>query len=161
MTTVASNTLGRRRWPSVGPAAALVPALVFACCVQAQPPEPSGAQDTVRGIVQRFTTAPKGEVDGLILEDGTWVHWPPHLENRFKGVAGKGERIRATGRYETGPAGDTKFEVISLSNRSAKAAPSTDDGHGRFGNADSGRVRGTVQRFTSAPKGRGRWARPQ
>src|SRR5205085_1704889 len=47
----------------------------------AQPPR-DGNLETVRGAVQRFTTAPKGEVDGAILDDGTWVHWPPHLAGK-------------------------------------------------------------------------------
>src|SRR5207244_7710113 len=71
---------------------------------------------TVRGTVKEFTTAPRGEVDGLMLSDGTWVHWPPHLEGRFKDIAARGDRVRATGRTETGPAGDTHFEVQSVTN---------------------------------------------
>src|SRR5207244_13335120 len=71
---------------------------------------------TVRGTVKEFTTAPRGEVDGLMLSDGTWVHWPPHLEGRFKDIAARGDRLRATGRTETGPAGDTHFEVQSVTN---------------------------------------------
>jgi hypothetical protein len=53
--------------------------------VKAQPPGDSDSR-TVRGRVQRFTTAPKGEVDGMVLDDGTVVHWPPHLENKVTAV---------------------------------------------------------------------------
>ena len=31
---------------------------------------------SVSGVVKSFTTAPKGEVDGAVLEDGTVLHWP-------------------------------------------------------------------------------------
>ena len=51
-----------------------------------------------------------------MLDDGTWVHWPPHLEGRFAKIAAKGDRVRATGFWETGPEGDTKFEVQTLAN---------------------------------------------
>src|SRR5438067_10401366 len=70
----------------------------------------------VRGTVKEFTTAPMGEVDGLLLRDGTWIHWPPHLQDQFKDLAVKGDRVRAEGYWETGPAGDTKLEVSRLTN---------------------------------------------
>jgi hypothetical protein len=57
-----------------------------------------------------------GEVNGLILTDGTWVHWPPHLQGRFTAIAARGDRVRASGYWETGPAGDTKLEVSTLTN---------------------------------------------
>src|SRR5262249_26359959 len=73
---------------ALGLGAVLVVGL-WAADLTAQPPAPGpkgrpgpppGAEfRTVRGTVKEFTTAPKGEVDGLILSDGTWVHWPPHL----------------------------------------------------------------------------------
>ena len=45
---------------------------------------------SVQGTVKTMTTAPKGEVDGVILlTDGTWVHWPPHLEDRFSSIAAR------------------------------------------------------------------------
>jgi len=70
----------------------------------------------VQGTVQRMTTAPRGEMDGAILDDGTWVHWPPHMQDRFADVVKEGDRVQATGKTETGPAGDTHFEVQSVTN---------------------------------------------
>ena len=49
----------------------------------------SGAGDTstVRERhVERFTTAPRGEKDGAVLDDGTWLHWPPHMQDQFTGI---------------------------------------------------------------------------
>ena len=83
----------------------------------AQPPD-RGEVSTVRGTIDRMTTAPLGEVDGAVLDDGTWLHWPPHMQDRFTEVLNKGDRVRATGRTETGPAGDTHFEVQSVTNLS-------------------------------------------
>ncbi len=92
----------------------------------AQPPG-AGKTETIRGVVERFTTAPKGEVDGCILDDGTWVHWPPHLADRVAGLFVKKDRIRVTGRFETGPKGDTKFEAQTITNlRNDKSATLAD-----------------------------------
>jgi len=77
--------------------------------------------------MQSFTTAPKGEVDGLILNDGTWVHWPPHMADRFTAVVSKGDQVKAIGFMETGPAGDTKLEISRLTNlRTGKSADNPD-----------------------------------
>lgn len=103
---------------------------LWATCLSAQPPgapkgkgpkgppgpPPDAEFRTVSGTVKEFTTAPKGEVDGLLLTDGTWVHWPPHLQGRFTAIVAKGDRIRVAGSWETGPAGDTKLEVSTLTN---------------------------------------------
>lgn len=82
------------------------------------PPPAAAAADyrTARGTVKEFTTAPAGEVDGVMLTDGTLVHWPPHLQDRFTAIVAKGDRIRAAGYWETGPAGDSKLEVSTLTN---------------------------------------------
>src|SRR5438876_12241710 len=73
---------------------------------RAQPPR-DGDAGTVRGRVERLTSAPMGETDGAVLDDGTWLHWPPHMQARFTNIIKEGDRVRATGRTETGPAGDT------------------------------------------------------
>jgi hypothetical protein len=95
---------------------------------QARAQAPRGAETTTaRGKVERFTTAPRGEVDGAMLDDGTWLHWPPHMQERFKGILKEGDRVRATGRTETGPAGDTHFEVETLTNLRSNARAENPD----------------------------------
>jgi hypothetical protein len=79
----------------------------------AQPPD-RGDVSTVRGTIDRMTTAPLGEVDGAVLNDGTWLHWPPHMQDRFTAIAKERARVEATGRTETGPVGDRHFEVQSV-----------------------------------------------
>lgn len=49
---------------------------------------------TVEGTVQRLTTAPMGEIDGALLDDGTFIHWPPHLGGQFAAVLTRGDRVR-------------------------------------------------------------------
>src|SRR5581483_329159 len=93
----------------------------------AQPPG-SGETQTVQGRIDRFTAAPKGEVDGAVLGDGTVIHWPPHLQDRFKDIAAKGDRVKASGRMETGPAGDTHLEVQTLTDLRTNASARNDAG---------------------------------
>jgi|GEM_PF-6817249 len=100
----------RYLWPKAACTALL---LAVASHCQAAP-----ANDvrTVEGKVNRLTTAPRGEIDGAILDDGSVLHWPPHLQDRFSKVSVEGDRVRATGRSESGPAGDVHFEVETVTN---------------------------------------------
>jgi hypothetical protein len=75
-----------------------------------------GEYRTVQGIVKEFTRAPRGEVDGVLLSDGTMAHWPSHLQERFTEIVTKGDRVQVVGQMETGPRGDTKLEVSTLTN---------------------------------------------
>jgi hypothetical protein len=92
------------------------------------PPDPrAGETETVRGKVKEFTTAPKGEVDGAMLDDGTWLHWPPHMQERFSTILKRGDQVRATGRMETGRRGETRFEVQSVTNLRTNASADNPD----------------------------------
>jgi hypothetical protein len=75
-----------------------------------------GEAVTANGSVKQFTTAPKGEVDGFILSDGQWIHWPPHLSSRFSDFVVKGDKVRVTGFKEVGKKGESKLEVSTLTN---------------------------------------------
>lgn len=124
-----AGTSKRRRilWGSGSVAMAAAAAVLFFLGngMQAQPAP--GEVKTVEGKVRSLTTAPRGEVDGAVLEDGTVIHWPPHLEDRFSKLAARGERIRVAGRMETGPEGDTHLEVQSLTNLRTRASSDNDD----------------------------------
>ncbi len=99
---------------------------VLCAGVQAQPPG-DGDVRTVTGKVRNFTTAPKGEVDGAMLDDGTWLHWPPHLEERFTAILKRGDQVRATGQTETAPRGETHFEVQSVTNLRTRTSADNPD----------------------------------
>jgi hypothetical protein len=144
-------------------AAGIVALLVFVGSSQSYAQREDSDLETLRGTVKRFTTAPKGEVDGFILSDDTWVHWPPHLEDRFTAIVKKGDRVEVTGRYETLPKGEKVFEVSTLTNLATRASRTNDDrppprkGKGKKARArligPDRTVTGTVRRFTTAPKG--------
>lgn len=75
-----------------------------------------GDPKTVTGRVKKMTEAPKGEIDGAELADGTVIHWPPHLSKKFTAVARKGDAVEATGRWEKAPDGEKVLEVRTLTN---------------------------------------------
>jgi hypothetical protein len=90
-------------------------------------PPPDAETVVVQGKVKEFTTAPKGEVDGLILTDKTVIHWPPHLADRFSDSVSKGDKIKVSGFKATGPERDTKIEVATLTNLRTNKTVENDD----------------------------------
>ena len=128
----------------------------------AKGPPPGAELLTVRGTVRDFTTAPKGEKDGVILTDGTWVHWPPHLEDRFSNIVGKGDKVKVIGWMETDKKGESKLEVSSLTNLATNQTRENDrfppdviEGRAGIGAGfgDAVTVNGSVRNFTTAKKG--------
>jgi hypothetical protein len=71
---------------------------------------------SVQGTIERLTVAPMGEVDGAVLDNGTVIHWPPHLADRFAAIVARGDRVNVSGLTATGPAGDTHFECQTIRN---------------------------------------------
>lgn len=85
-----------------------------AACAQV-PPQPPGALpppppadnlpgtvlQTVQGIVARYLLNPYGEVDGLLLTDGTQVQFPPHMSDELVAAVRPGQPIRVQGFRES------------------------------------------------------------
>jgi hypothetical protein len=86
-----------------------------------------GDLETVKGTVKGFTEAPKGEIDGMALSDGTVVHWPPHLEKKFTAIVKKGDRVEVVGRRVTLKQGEKLFEARTVTNLTTKASYTRDD----------------------------------
>jgi len=58
---------------------------------------------TIGGMVTRFTLTPRGDLDGLILGDGTQVHVPPHLSAELAAAVKPGDAVTVSGaRSPTG-----------------------------------------------------------
>jgi hypothetical protein len=69
----------------------------------APPPPPvadasiGAAMPVLTGRVQRWLVNPNGEVDGLLLADGTQVAFPPHLSASAQRLLQPGDGVRVTG----------------------------------------------------------------
>ena len=50
-----------------------------------------------RGVVQQFTLTPRGDIDGLILADGTEVKTPPHLSTQIAYAVRLGDSVTIHG----------------------------------------------------------------
>jgi hypothetical protein len=80
------------------------------------PPEPrvwSGRDMRVSGVVRRTLTGGRGETNGVILDDGTVVRFPPHVGEAFATILAPGARLIAQGYGSSGPAG-TALEAVAL-----------------------------------------------
>jgi hypothetical protein len=54
----------------------------------------------VEGTVSQYLLNPRGEVDGLLLDDLTVIKFPPHLARELVQVVKPKERVRANGHLE-------------------------------------------------------------
>ena len=52
---------------------------------------------TIKGRVAQYLPTPRGDVDGLILDDGTEVHVPPHLSTQLVFAVKPGDTITVHG----------------------------------------------------------------
>ena len=115
---------------------------------------------TLRGVARKFTMAARGEVNGLVLSDGTFLHWPPHMGDRFASQIEIGRMVTATGRMMNSPAGSPVMEVDEISGvRSERPEPTMEtpppreDRPDEVDARDFATVRGTVKELTKAPEG--------
>lgn len=82
-----------------GPAFAQAPSLA----PRPPPPPPPAAPDlaaaapVASGRIAQFLINPNGDVDGLLLEDGTQVNFPPHLSASLTQLVRAGDRISVQG----------------------------------------------------------------
>jgi hypothetical protein len=95
-------------WVAMGPALAQAPAPPPAppsAAPAAAPSAPAPAAGIyysnqlpeTQGTVQRFTLTPIGELDGVILTDGTEVHLPPHLTTQLAAAVRVGDTVTVRG----------------------------------------------------------------
>jgi hypothetical protein len=145
--------------------AVILPLLLLFLLVEAKAQSPEQRDlKNVQGNVESFTTAPRGEVDGAVLSDGTTIHWPPHLGDRITGIIAKGDQVRASGWMESGPAGDAHLEVQNIKNLRTGLSfdrpdapplpkPAPRDLRARPAPAETKTVEGNVQSLTTAPRG--------
>ena len=51
----------------------------------------------IKGRVAQYSLTPRGDVDGLILDDGTEVHLPPHLGAQLTATVKPGDAVTVHG----------------------------------------------------------------
>jgi len=67
--------------------------------VAAPAPPPSGFSYAIQqlpqfqGTVPRYTLTPRGDVNGLLLSDGTEVHFPPHMSAQLVHAIKPGDAV--------------------------------------------------------------------
>jgi hypothetical protein len=66
-----------------------------------------------RGQVQQFTLTPRGEIDGLILADGTEVKTPPHLSTQIAYAIKPGDAVTIHGLHA---AALSLVQAVSITN---------------------------------------------
>jgi hypothetical protein len=73
----------------------------------APPPPPPGAWGqpaaNITGTVRQFELTPSGEVEGLILNDRTEVHLPPHLTPELAAAVRPGDQVQVRGWQSATP----------------------------------------------------------
>ncbi|MGJ7581082.1 hypothetical protein ACSFA3_12940 [Variovorax sp. RHLX14] len=84
------------------PVAGAVPPTPPVAGAKATPPAPPSlnaerATPVVTGRVQRWLVNPNGEVDGLLLADGTQVGFPPHLSADVQSALKVGDNVEVSG----------------------------------------------------------------
>lgn len=62
----------------------------------ASPYDPQQLPET-KGVVAQYDLTPRGDVDGLILRDGTEVHLPPHLSTELAAIVKPGGAVTIHG----------------------------------------------------------------
>ncbi len=78
-------------WPAAAPSPLPAPAAPSApLYVPRQLP-------AIKGTVSRYTLTPRGDVDGLILADGTEVRFPPHLSTQLVYAVKPGDAVTVRG----------------------------------------------------------------
>ncbi len=127
----------------------------------------------INGVVDRFLINGHGEVDGLLLADGTEVHVPPHLDAELRAAAQPGAAI---GVFGVRPQGVEMISAVAIEagpgrliadngppkRKHAGKGHANDDEGGHAPHAKPHRpqmeAEGTLQRVLYGPKGEARGA---
>lgn len=82
--------------------AACLALMTTTALAQMPPPPPGGPaalgqQVDLQGTVRVFTMTPVGDLEGMVLTDGTEIHVPPHLSAQLAAAVRPGETVRVLG----------------------------------------------------------------
>jgi hypothetical protein len=108
-----------------------------------------------KGTVSRYTLTPRGDVDGLILADGTEVHLPPHLSSQLVYAIKPGDAVTVRGlKALSAPL----IAAIAITNDATGYAvvdsgPGAGPGPGPRGARQAMSLQGRVQMSLHGPRG--------
>ena len=87
----------------------------------ARPPEASReaqqAGETRVGRVEKLLYNGRDDIDGLRLEGGIEVHFPPHMGDAIARLVKPGDKVEVQGATETRPRGEVVFEASRIVSR--------------------------------------------
>ena len=102
-------------------AASVVAAATSLAQLPPAPAAPVAATEQIAGTVSMYLLNPRGEVDGLLLADGTQVKFPPHMSADLTQLVKPNERVTAQGVREVPPV-FTAFTITNSSGQSLNEA---------------------------------------
>ncbi|WP_425618394.1 OB-fold nucleic acid binding domain-containing protein [Anatilimnocola sp. NA78] len=70
--------------------------------------------ETISGKVSKLVRNDHEDVDGLTLENGRAVHFPPHIGREVEQAIKPGDMVIVVGRNETRPKGEKVFAAVRL-----------------------------------------------
>jgi hypothetical protein len=119
-----------------------------------------GHQADIQGIVQAFKMTPVGDLEGMILTDGTEVHLPPYLSSQLAAAVRPGEAVRVLGWRSSVPnfvvatslTGQRGQSVVDQGPPPPGTVPPPPPGQLAPG-AQQARVHGRVQQVLHGPAG--------
>jgi hypothetical protein len=97
-------------------------------------PRPGGRPEppmSAKGKIRSVATNPHGDVDGLMLEDGTEVKFPPHQGRELSRLVSKGDEVNVEGRRHETPHGDVHLHADRITNVATGKSVERDEPHGR------------------------------
>jgi hypothetical protein len=117
----------------------------------------AGAAPVAVGRLQRFLVNPHGEVDALLLADGTIVKFPPHMSDELVAAVRPGDAVSARGFREPGGAVKAFVIINDASRQEVVERPPEPDAkmpkHLRFATLSRLQIAGPVERALRGPKG--------
>ncbi len=113
------------------------------------------ALPAVKGRVRQFTINPHGDVDGVVLDDLSQIHVPPHMGAALRRLVAVGDVVEA--RYVK-PRDADVFAAVSVSDAGGRTIVDEGPVHGPRGHrprpqSKPAHVASTVRRTLFAPKG--------
>lgn len=79
--------------------------------------EETMAQETVTGKVKELLRNDRNDIDGLSLEGGKEIHFPPHMGASVAKFLKPGDEIKVLGAKVTRPRGEIVFEITQIENQ--------------------------------------------